>query len=549
MPDTPPLLHVQDLRVTFRTEDATVLAVDGVSFEVRPGETLGLVGESGSGKSVTAMSMLQLIPKPMGKIEAGQAQFQGQDLLQLRPGVLRKVRGRKIGIIFQEPMTALSPLHTIGRQLIETQRLHRNISKAEAHRVAVEWLGKVGIPEPEQRMDSFPFQLSGGMRQRVMIAMVLMLDPDLIIADEPTTALDVTTQRGIFELILRMKRPDSAMLFITHDMGVIWQLCDRVVVMKKGKLVEQGDVRQIFSAPEHPYTQQLLSAVPRITDASRRDAVPEPAPEPLIRIEHLKTWFPIKRGLLALTKGHVKAVDDVSLDIFPGEILALVGESGSGKSTLARTILGLEKATAGSITFRSKDLTQLGPKEFRPLRSDLQMVFQDPFSSLNPRMTVRDILTEGMKEHGKLEGDRSEVAAQLLREVELEPEHQWRYPHEFSGGQRQRICIARALSLKPKFIVCDEAVSALDVTVQARVIDLLLGLQDRHGLTYLFVSHDLSVVKRIADRTAVMRHGKIVEMGPTSEVIGNPQHAYTQTLLAAVPVPGDEASRESLRAG
>ncbi|KAF0096000.1 MAG: ABC transporter [Puniceicoccaceae bacterium 5H] len=533
----------------FRTEDATVLAVDGVSFEVRPGETLGLVGESGSGKSVTAMSLLQLIPKPSGTIEGGQAQFQGQDLLQLQPSVLRQVRGRKIGIIFQEPMTALSPLHTVGRQLIETLRLHQTLSKEAARKIAVEWLDKVGIPQAEERMDSFPFQLSGGMRQRVMIAMVLMLDPDLIIADEPTTALDVTTQRGIFELILRMKRPDSAMLFITHDMGVIWQLCDRVVVMKKGNLVEQGDVRQIFDHPEHPYTRQLLSAVPRITDASRRAAQPEPPPEPLIRIEHLKTWFPIKRGLLALTKGHVKAVDDVSLDIRPGEILALVGESGSGKSTLARTILGLEQATAGSIHFRGQDLTQLGPKAFRPLRADLQMVFQDPFSSLNPRMTVRNILTEGLKEHGQLEGDRSEVAAQLLREVELEPEHQWRYPHEFSGGQRQRICIARALSLKPKFIVCDEAVSALDVTVQARVIDLLLGLQEKHGLTYLFVSHDLSVVKRIADRTAVMRHGKIVEMGPTSEVIGNPQHAYTQSLLAAVPVPGDEASRESLRQG
>ncbi len=439
-------------------------------------------------------------------------------------------------------MTALSPLVKVGKQIVETLQLHRDISKEEAWGVGIEWLKKVGIPEPEERMHSFPFEFSGGMRQRVMIALVLMLEPSVIIADEPTTALDVTTQLQIFELILRIKKEDSSIIFITHDMGVIWQLCDRVMVMEKAKKVEEGELRDLFASPKEEYTKVLLASVPRLTDEAKVCDLEKGLP--LVEVRNLRTWFPIKKGIFSKTVGHVKAVDDLSLDIFPGETLAVVGESGSGKSTLGRTILGLEKATSGRYSLSRKFTDWPEPKEFLPFRKNLQIIFQDPFSSLNPRMTILDILTEGMEEHGMLKGEpKQELAVRLLEEVQLEADHIFRYPHEFSGGQRQRICIARALSLKPELIICDEAVSALDVTIQAQVIELLMELQDNYGLSYMFISHDLSVVKKISDRTVVMKSGKIVEQGQTAEVIGNPEHEYTQSLLNAVPIPGEESCR------
>lgn len=537
------ILEVEGLSVEFRTEDATVRAVNDLSFNLREGEILGIVGESGSGKSVTGMSLLRLIPTPVGKIVSGSALFRGKDLLSMPIEELIKIRGKEIGIIFQEPMTALSPLVTVGKQFVETLRLHFDLSKEEAWAKGKEWLEKVGIPDSEDRMNSYPFQFSGGMRQRVMIAMVLMLDPSVIIADEPTTALDVTTQRQIFELVLKVRSKNSSIIFITHDMGVIWQLCDRVMVMEKSKKVEEGQLRQIFNSPSEPYTQELLGSVPRLTDEPRGGAE-DLTDEPIIEIKNLKTWFPIKRGVFSRTVGYVKAVDDVSFDIRRGETLALVGESGSGKSTIGRTILGLEKARSGDIMYRGNSLIGLSRKEFIPYRKNLQIVFQDPFSSLNPRLTILEILTEGLAHHGLLNGERKrDIAARLMEEVGLTADQIFRFPHEFSGGQRQRICIARAISLKPEFIILDEAVSALDVTIQAQVIELLMELQDRLSLSYLFISHDLSVVKRIADRTVVLRKGEIVEQGATQDVIGNPQHEYTQKLLAAVPIPGEEASR------
>ena len=542
MPETKNLLEVRNLSVEFKTEDTIVRAVDNLSFDLKQGEILGIVGESGSGKSVTGMSLVRLIPDPIGKIVSGTANFCGTDLLQMPIDELKKIRGEEIGIIFQEPMTALSPLVKVGKQIVETLQLHRDISKEEAWGVGIEWLKKVGIPEPEERMHSFPFEFSGGMRQRVMIALVLMLEPSVIIADEPTTALDVTTQLQIFELILRIRKEESSVIFITHDMGVIWQLCDRVMVMEKAKKVEEGALRDLFASPKEEYTKVLLASVPRLTDEAKVCDLEKETP--LVEVRNLRTWFPIKKGIFSKTVGHVKAVDDLSLDIFPGETLAVVGESGSGKSTLGRTILGLERATSGDIAYRGNSLIGLNRKEFLPFRKNLQIIFQDPFSSLNPRMTILDILTEGMEEHGMLNGEpKQELAVRLLEEVQLEADHIFRYPHEFSGGQRQRICIARALSLKPELIICDEAVSALDVTIQAQVIELLMKLQENYGLSYMFISHDLSVVKKISDRTVVMKSGSIVEQGQTAEVIGNPKHEYTQSLLNAVPIPGEESCR------
>ncbi len=543
--ETESLLEVRNLSVEFKTEDTIVRAVDNLSFNLKRGEILGIVGESGSGKSVTGMSLVRLIPDPIGKIVSGTANFRGADLLQMPIDELKKIRGEEIGIIFQEPMTALSPLVKVGKQIVETLQLHRDISKEEAWGVGIEWLKKVGIPEPEERMHSFPFEFSGGMRQRVMIALVLMLEPSVIIADEPTTALDVTTQLQIFELILRIKKDDSSIIFITHDMGVIWQLCDRVMVMEKAKKVEEGELRNLFASPKEEYTKVLLASVPRLTDEAKVCDLEEGSP--LVEVRNLKTWFPIKKGIFSKTVGHVKAVDDLSLDIFPGETLAVVGESGSGKSTLGRTILGLEKATSGDVAYRGNSLIGLKRKGYLPFRKNLQIIFQDPFSSLNPRMTILDILTEGMEEHGMLKGEpKQELAVRLLEEVQLEADHIFRYPHEFSGGQRQRICIARALSLKPELIICDEAVSALDVTIQAQVIELLMKLQESYGLSYMFISHDLSVVKKISDRTVVMKSGKIVEQGQTVEVIGSPKHEYTESLLNAVPIPGEESCRLSV---
>ena len=548
-PETPAtdlLLDVRNLSVSFKTDERRIQAVDDVSFSVRRGEILGLVGESGSGKTVTGMSLLRLIPCPPGSIDSGQALFEGRDLLTLPVADLRRVRGRQIGVIFQEPMTALSPLHIVGKQLVEALRLHEpELSAKQAWARGTEWLDKVGIPDPAERMLAYPYQFSGGMRQRVMIAMTLMLDPKLIIADEPTTALDVTIQAQIFDLILQMKHRDTSIIFITHDMGVIWELCDRVLVMKDARIVESGEAESLFARPQEAYTQALLAAVPRLTDASQKPAAEPPpeAVEPVISVKDMKTWFPVKRGVWARTVGHIKAVDGVSLDIPVGSTFGLVGESGSGKTTLGRTILGLDPLREGSIHYRQTRISGLGPARMRPYRKSLQMVFQDPFSSLNPRLNIIEILTEGPRIHGLQEGSGEDLAAYWLKEVGLPPEMMYRYPHEFSGGQRQRICIARAMALRPDFIVCDEAVSALDVTVQAQVIDLLMDLKEKYGLSYLFISHDLSVVKRIADYVAVMRHGRIVEEGTAEEVIAQPKEEYTRRLIAAVPVPGDLTRR------
>jgi ABC-type microcin C transport system duplicated ATPase subunit YejF len=539
-----PLLSVNHLSVSFHLEGKAVEAVKDVSFEIKPGEIVGMVGESGSGKSVSAMSSLRLVPCPPGQVMGGEILLEGRNILKLPLEELRAIRGKEISVIFQEPMTALSPLHPVGYQLAEAILVHEGgVSKLEAWARAVEWLGKVGIPDPEERAKAFPFQFSGGMRQRVMIAMALIQKPKLIIADEPTTALDVTLQAQIFELILQMKAADTSILFITHDMGVIWELADRVLVMKDGEIVERGEVEPLFKSPQNPYTQKLLSAVPRLTDEPFISSFDPNVEKPIIKVENLRTWFPVKRGVLARTVDWVKAVEDVSIDIYPGECLGLVGESGSGKTTLGRSILGLENTRSGSISYEGTEIRGRGYHGMRHIRKDLQMIFQDPFSSLNPRLTVQEILTEGLSEHGLLEGNAHEVAAYWLEEVGLPPDVINRYPHEFSGGQRQRICVARAVAMRPKFVVCDEAVSALDVTIQAQVIDLLMDLREKFGLSYLFISHDLSVVKRICDRTVVMRHGQVDEAGPTQDLIENPQTEYTKKLISAVPIPGDPSKR------
>lgn len=537
------LLSVKNLSVTFQTDDRFVRAVEDVSFEVFPGEVLGLVGESGSGKTVTGMSILRLNPTPPAKYAGGEIWFEGQDLLKLRPEEMRKIRGSKISAIFQEPMTALSPLKTVGDQLKELLDIHRSDwTRKEKDAFVIEWLEKVGIPEPEARRHQYPFQFSGGMRQRVTIAMALMLEPQLVIADEPTTALDVTLQAQVFELMMKMKSAKTSLVFITHDMGVVWELCDRVLVMKDAKVVEEGDVVSLFASPREEYTQKLLKAVPSLQDKPVRD-LPEFSGENLVETKGLCTWFPVKGGVLSRTRGYVKAVDEVNMKIRYGETLGVVGESGSGKSTLGRTLIGLEKATGGGMFFQGQYLNDLRGKDWQPVRREMQMIFQDPYSSLNGRLKILDLLTEAPKLHGLIEKKDPDYAANCLKEVGLSPDMMYRYPHEFSGGQRQRICIARALALRPKLIICDEAVSALDVTIQAQILDLLVELRERHGLAYLFISHDLSVVKRLCDHVLVMRQGRVVEEGSPTQVIEQPEHAYTRNLLAAVPVPGDLSRR------
>ena len=550
------LLSVNDLTVHFDTDEGVVEAVNDVSLDIRPGEIVGLVGESGSGKTVTAQSILRLAPRPPARFVRGSALFDGDDLLTLPIERLRRIRGAAISMIFQEPMTALSPLHRVGRQLGEMLRFHTGMEPEAAWKFSVEWLDRVGLPDPEQRMSFYPHHLSGGMRQRVMIAMALMLKPRLIIADEPSTALDVTVQAQIFRLLMRMKEQDTSMLLITHDLAVVWEVCDRIYVMKDSRLVERGDIEPIFKAPAHDYTRALLRAVPRLYQAGKGAGKSQPAGrssagagQELLRATNLRVWFPVKKGLFARTAGHVKAVDDIDLSISGGTTVGLVGESGSGKTTLGRAVIGLQPVNDGSIVFEDTELGGLDKRRMKPWRRNLQMIFQDPYSSLNPRMTVMDILTEGLREHGLLDMPKRDKAVQLLEEVELRADMANRYPFEFSGGERQRISIARALSLEPKFIVCDEPVSALDVTIQAQVIDLLRRLQARHGIAYLFISHDLSVVRQLSERILVMHRGKIVERGRTEDVIFNPQHEYTKTLLDAVPVPGDIERRRRMRAG
>jgi len=538
-----PLLQVRNLSVTFQTEERVVHAVKNVSFNVMPGEVLGLVGESGSGKTVTGMSILRLNPSPPARYDSGEILFEGRDILKLEPRELRQIRGEKISAIFQEPMTALSPLKTVGDQLRELLDIHRPAwSRAKKDATVIEWLEKVGIPDPETRRHQYPFQYSGGMRQRVTIAMALMLEPRLVIADEPTTALDVTLQAQVFDLMMKMKSSKTSLIFITHDMGVVWELCDRVLVMKDAKLVEEGEVETLFGNPREDYTQKLLAAVPRLSDPPVRSGVDFPD-APIIRTEGLRTWFPVKRGILSRTVSHVKAVDGVDMCIRPGETVGVVGESGSGKSTLGRTLIGLEQATGGQLYYGDLPLRGLRASSWRGIRREIQMIFQDPYSSLNPRMRILDLLTEAAVVHGIIPKPDADFAADCLREVGLSADMLRRYPHEFSGGQRQRICIARALALKPQIIICDEAVSALDVTIQAQILELLLELRGRHNLAYLFISHDLGVVKRICDHVLVMQHGEVVEQGPAARVVDAPEHPYTQRLLSAVPSPGDSSRR------
>ncbi len=524
-----PLLAVRDLAVTFGADEQAVQAVRGVSFDINRGETLALVGESGSGKSVTALSVLQLLPYPSASHPTGSIRFQGQELVGASTRELLQVRGNRISMIFQEPMTSLNPLHTIERQVNEVLILHKGLSREAARKRTLELLDQVGIPEAAKRLDAYPHQLSGGQRQRVMIAMALANEPDLLIADEPTTALDVTIQAQILKLLKSLQaRYGMALLFITHDLGIVRKMADRVCVMTKGRIVEHGPVAEVFDHPQHSYTQHLLSAEPKGRPADVDPAAPE-----ILRLDDLKVHFPIKRGVLRRTVGHVKAVDGVSIALREGHTIGLVGESGSGKTTLGLALLRLERSEGG-IRFDGQDLQALSQRDLRPLRRQMQIVFQDPFSSLSPRMSVGEIIGEGLEVHriGTRE-ERQEMIVRALGEVGLDAAARDRYPHEFSGGQRQRIAIARALVLKPRLIVLDEPTSALDMSVQAQIVDLLRDLQARYKLAYLFISHDLKVVRALADEVVVLRHGKVVERGSATQVFQAPQTPYTQALIAA----------------
>jgi microcin C transport system ATP-binding protein len=525
-----PLLSVSDLSVAFTNSGNAVRVVDRVSFSIKRGETLALVGESGSGKSVTALSILKLLAYPAASHPTGEILFNGQDMLGMDEDGLCRIRGNAITMVFQEPMTSLNPLHTIERQIGEILEIHQGISRQKARGRIIELLEQVGIRDPESRLESFPHQLSGGQRQRVMIAMALANEPDLLIADEPTTALDVTVQAQILRLLKEVQqRTGMAMLFITHDLGIVQAIADRVCVMTDGKIVEEGLVTDVLARPQHAYTQKLLAAEPK----GRANPVAIDAPV-VMQADNLKVWFPIKRGLLRKTIGHIKAVDGVSLTIREGETIGVVGESGSGKTTLGLALLRLVHSE-GRIVFLGKAIDALSQNAVRPLRRSMQVVFQDPYGSLSPRMSIADIVAEGMtvQEGIRSLADQREIVAKALVDVGLNPDMMDRYPHEFSGGQRQRIAIARAIVLGPKFIVLDEPTSALDRSIQAQIVDLLRGLQETRRLSYLFISHDLRVVKALANHIIVMRDGKVVEQGETSALFNAPQDAYTRALLAA----------------
>ncbi len=576
------LLEIKNLVTEFRTEDETVKAVNDISFTLSKGETIGIVGESGSGKSVTSLSVMRLIPNPPGKITGGEIVYHSKtkgpiDLVTLSEKEMRELRGNEIAMIFQEPMTSLNPVYTCGDQVMEAILLHQKCSKKEAKEKTIALFNEVQLPRPENIFDSYPHQISGGQKQRVMIAMAMSCQPNILIADEPTTALDVTVQATILDLMLKLQREhEMGIMFITHDLGVIAELADKVVVMYKGKIVEQGTVLEIFSNPQHPYTKGLLACRPPlnkrlhwlptvadfmktndsgemiessqsvadvteklvVTKQEREDAHKKLyAKEPILQIKNLKTYFPIKKGIFGKAKDYVRAVDDVSFDVYPGETLGLVGESGCGKTTLGRTVLRLIEPTGGEVLFNGKNITTISTKEMRDLRKDIQIIFQDPYSSLNPRITIGQAIMEPMQVHGILENDkaRKERVIELLQRVNMNESHFYRYPHEFSGGQRQRICIARALALRPKFIICDESVSALDVSVQAQVLNLLNELKREFDFTYIFISHDLSVVKFMSDRMVVMNKGKVEEMGDADSIYTNPQSEYTKKLIGAIP--------------
>ena len=525
-----PLLDVRDLSVAFHQGGNTSVAVNKVSFDIKRGECVALVGESGSGKSVSALSILKLLPYPMASHPSGGIRFKGHELLGMSENDIRAIRGNDISIIFQEPMTSLNPLHTIGAQIGEVLQLHNSLRGDKARARVIELLTQVGIPDPETRLGSYPHQLSGGQRQRVMIAMALANEPDLLIADEPTTALDVTVQAQILALLADIRqRLGMSLLFITHDLGIVRRIAERVCVMKNGEIVEQGPVEQVFTSPQHHYTKALLAAEPKPDPAP-----PQPDAPVVMSTDDLKVWFPIKRGLLRKTIGHVKAVDGVSVKIRQGETLGVVGESGSGKTTLGLALLRLI-SSQGPIVFMGKDVQGLQFKQMRPFRRDMQIVFQDPFGALSPRMSVGDIIAEGLSVHQRLlsEDEREARVVKALQDVGLDPATRFRYPHEFSGGQRQRISIARAVVLEPSFVVLDEPTSALDMLFQAQMVDLLRDLQRKHNLTYMFISHDLRVVASLASHLIVMHHGKVVEEGPAAELFKNPKSDYTRALFAA----------------
>ena len=576
------LLEFKNLVTEFKTEGSSVKAVKGVSFTLNKGETIGIVGESGSGKSVTSLSAMRLIPNPPGEITGGEIIFHKNDgtsvdLLNISEEEMRSYRGNDIAMIFQEPMTSLNPVFTCGDQVIEAIMLHQNVTKQKAKEVTIKLFEEVQLPEPERIYSTYPHQISGGQKQRVMIAMAMSCQPSVLIADEPTTALDVTVQKTILELMQKLqKERDMGIMFITHDLGVIAELADKVVVMYKGDIVEQGNVWDIFTNPQHPYTKGLLACrppldkrytfLPTVSDFMKVDdggniidngisvldftkdlTIPDSnrkakleklfAQEPILQIKNLKTHFPIRNGFFGGVTGHVKAVDDISFDVYPGETLGLVGESGCGKTTCGRTILRLEEPTSGQMIYKGKDIVKMNAEELRSFRKEVQIIFQDPYSSLNPRMTIGNAIMEPMQVHEILENDeqRKKRVEELLARVSLDPSHFYRYPHEFSGGQRQRIGIARALAVNPKFIICDESVSALDVSVQAQVLNLLNELKEEFGLTYIFISHDLSVVKYMSDRMVVMQTGKIEEMGDADQIYNKPGTTYTQKLIDAIP--------------
>ncbi|MEX0724756.1 MAG: ABC transporter ATP-binding protein [Planctomycetaceae bacterium] len=598
---TEPILEIEGLKTYFRTEAGVVKAVDDISLKLKPGQTLGLVGESGSGKSVTSYTILRLLPELTARIEAGRISFLGRDLVRIPKNEMCDIRGKDISMIFQEPGTSLNPVYRVGWQVMEAILLHQKVSKEEARQRTIKLFEEVGIPEPERRIDSFPHEMSGGQKQRVMIAMALSCNPKILIADEPTTALDVTIQAQILDLIRKLRdERGMSVLFITHDLGVIAELADDVAVMFHGKIVEYGDAVSIFKNPKHPYTNGLIACRPKLASSFRRlptvadfmemktapdgeikiiekslsDAAMEklirrgrgrmlsPIPEieqqgykwnasdypegtttiaaenkPLLEVTDLKVYYPIRKGLLRKTVGHVKAVDGISFRVYKGQTLGLVGESGCGKTTTGRALIRLIPITDGKVSYNGRNVRDASGESLQKFRRKMQIIFQDPYNSLNPRLTVEAMLTEAMSVHrlGTSRRDRQERAAHLLEEVGLKVEHLRRYPHEFSGGQRQRLGVARALAVEPEFIICDESVSALDVSVQAQVLNLLKDLQEQHQLTYIFISHDLSVVKFMSDMMAVMNAGKIVEYGPADLIYANPREDYTKRLISAIP--------------
>jgi len=576
------LLEFKNLVTEFHTEGTTVKAVNDISFSLNKGETVGIVGESGSGKSVTSLSAMRLIPIPPGIISGGKIIFhkkngESVDLLKIPEEEMRSYRGNNIAMIFQEPMTSLNPVFTCGDQVLEAIMLHQKLNPREAKLLTIELFKKVQLPDPERIFSTYPHQISGGQKQRVMIAMAMSCEPSVLIADEPTTALDVTVQKTILLLMQELQREQNmGILFITHDLGVIAELADKVVVMYQGKIVEQGNVWEIFTNPQHPYTKGLLACRPPlekrysflptvgdfmkidsegnildnnisvkdftknlvISDSERSEKQKALfSKEPVLKLKNLKTYFPIRNGFFGGISNYVKAVNNVTFDVYPGETLGLVGESGCGKTTIGRTILRLEEPTEGAMIYKGQDIAQMNSDELQGFRKEVQIIFQDPYSSLNPRMTIGNAIMEPMQVHNILGSDeeRKERVKDLLKKVSLDPAHFYRYPHEFSGGQRQRIGIARALAVNPKFIICDESVSALDVSVQAQVLNLLNALKEEFGLTYIFISHDLSVVKYMSDRMVVMQEGKIEEMGDADQIYNSPKTDYTKKLIAAIP--------------